>query len=168
METTPKTPAAHEIENFAWVEPWLGRGAQPKLRGYTWLEEQGFRVVVNLRIHDETKSVKKFASRLEPIQIAVINNAAPTDEQALQWLEICASRYMRPIFVHCNLGEGRTSAFCALLRLAQRWPLDEAIAEQLAFGFEPDGEHADQGRFLHHFVQKGLAERVWIPDSFKD
>ncbi len=63
-------------------------------------------------------------------------------------------RAMRPIFVHCNAGEGRTSTFCALVRIAQGWPLDSAIAEQVRFGFDPDGEHKEQARFLERFSKR--------------
>lgn len=162
MGAAAPLPQSKEIDNFAWLEPWLARGAQPSHRGYAWLAERGFKVVVNLRTHDESKSVQKFAHVLAPIHIPVENNRAPSDQQALQWLELCASPYMRPLLVHCNLGEGRTSLFCALVRIAQGWPLDEAIAEQQEFGFDPDGEHREQARFLEAFVRKGLNERVWI------
>lgn len=162
MGAVTPIPSSRVINKFAWVEPWLARGAQPTLRGYTWLADSGFKVVVNVRTHDETKSVKKAAPILEPIHIPVVNNQAPSDAQALQWLELCASQYMRPLFIHCNLGEGRTSAFCALVRLAQGWPLDEAIEEQVPFGFDPEAEHREQARFLHAFARKRLAENVWI------
>jgi protein tyrosine/serine phosphatase len=162
MGASSPVPDRKDINGFAWLEPWLARGAQPTPQGYRWLEDHGFKVVVNLRTHDETPSVKKFAHGLVPIEIPVINNQAPSDEQVIQWLELCASRYMRPVFVHCNLGEGRTSAFCALVRLAQGWPLDEAIAEQQPFGFDPDGEHHEQARYLDAFARKGLAQTVWV------
>ena len=162
MGATAPFPIAKEIDKFAWIEPWLARGAQPTHRGYAWLADHGFKVVVNLRSHDETKSVKRFAPSLVPVHIPVSNNRAPSDEQALQWLELCASPYMRPLLVHCNLGEGRTSAFCALVRIAQGWPVDEAIAEQQQYGFDPAGEHREQAKFLNAFTRKGLAEGVWI------
>ncbi len=166
MGSIGATPSPKGIDKFAWVEPWLARGAQPSILGYKWLDAHGFKVLVNLRIHDESKTVRRFAGSVEPIQIPITNNRAPSEEQALQFLEICASRYMRPILVHCNLGEGRTSTFCALIRVAQGWPLDEAIREQQPFGFDPSGEHQEQAHFLRSFVLKKLAERVWVPDSF--
>ena len=162
MGAVTPIPSSRIINKFAWVEPWLARGAQPTLRGYAWLADNGFKVVVNLRTHDEAQSVKKSAATLEPIHIPVVNNQAPSDEQALQWVELCASQYMRPLFIHCNLGEGRTSAFCALVRQAQGRPHDEAIDEQVPFGFNPEGEHREQARFLQAFTRKGLAENVWI------
>jgi protein tyrosine/serine phosphatase len=162
MGTITPVPNPKDISRFAWLEPWLARGAQPAPQGYRWLDEQGFKVVVNLRTHDEAHSIEKCAHELVPVHIPVVNNRAPSEAQALEWLDLCASQYMRPLYIHCNLGEGRTSMFCALVRLAQGWPLEEAIVEQQPFGFDPEGEHHEQARFLQTFVRKGLAETVWI------
>ena len=155
-------PNSKEIDNFAWIEPWLARGAEPKPAGYKWLADMAFKTVVNLRSHGVAQSVRNASANLEPINIPVKNNRAPEDEQAFQWLQICSSRPMRPIFVHCNAGEGRTSTFCALVRIAQDWPLDSAIAEQLIFGFDPDGEHKEQARFLKNFKQRKLHKKYPI------
>src|ERR1700680_431896 len=155
-------PNSKEIDNFAWIEPWLARGAEPKHAGYKWLADMAFKTVVNLRSHDVAQSVRNASVNLETLNIPVKNNKAPEDEQALQWLQICSSRPMRPIFVHCNAGEGRTSTFCALVRIAQGWPLDSAIAEQLIFGFDPDGEHKEQARFLKKFEQRKLHKKYPI------
>ena len=164
MSDVSKLPTKKEIDNFAWIEPWLARGAEPKVAGYRWLASQGFKTVVNLRSHDLGPGVKNASADLEPIHIPVENNRAPGDEQALQWLLICSTRSMHPIFVHCNAGEGRTSTFCALVRIAQGWPLDSAIAEQLTFGFDPDGEHKEQAKFLQRFKQRGLHEQYPLAD----
>lgn len=154
MNAGIQIPNSKEIGNFGWIEPWLARGAEPKLGGYKWLAEKRFKTVVNLRSHDLAKAVKNSSVDLEPIHIPVENNRAPSEEQALQWLQICSFPLMHPIFVHCNAGEGRTSTFCALVRIAQGWPLDSAIAEQVGFGFDPDGEHKEQAEFLQMFQRR--------------
>jgi protein tyrosine/serine phosphatase len=159
MSTTVQFPTQGEIENFGWPEPWLGRGAEPKPAGYRWLADAGFRTVVNLRSCSLTQSVRNAAPELEPIHLPVKNNVAPTEEQVLQWLDICSSPYMCPVFVHCHAGEGRTSTFCALVRIAQGWPLDNAIVEQVAFGFDPDGENKEQMRFLREFAHTRVGGR---------
>ncbi len=153
-------PTSKQINNFAWIEPWLARGAEPTLAGYKWLADNLFKTVVNLRSHEVDQAVRNSSDDLEPIHIPVKNNQAPSDEQALQWLQICSLRAMRPIFVHCNAGEGRTSTFCALVRIAQGWPLDSAIAEQVRFGFDPDGEHKEQARFLERFSKRETQARL--------
>lgn len=145
-------PPAKEIGNFGWVEPWLARGAEPRIAGYRWLAEHGFKTVVNLRSQDLAPSVRRASPELEPIHLPVEDNCAPSYEQAVAWLEICSSPYMRPVFVHCRAGGGRTSTFCALLRLVQGRSVDWAIIEQFPYGFNPDGDNKEQARFLHKFV----------------
>jgi protein tyrosine/serine phosphatase len=154
MSTASQRPSSKEISNFAWIELWLARGAEPRLAGYKWLANKGFKTVVNLRSNDLANTVRQASDNLQSIHIPVKNDRAPNDEQALQWLQMCSIQAMRPIFVHCNAGEGRTSTFCALLRIAQGWPLDSAIAEQITFGFDPDGDHKEQALFLQRFSQK--------------
>jgi protein tyrosine/serine phosphatase len=165
MSAVAQLPSSREIDNFAWIEPWLARGAEPRPAGYKWLAARAFKTVVNLRSHDVAQSVRNSSNDLEPIHIPVTNNRAPANEQTLQWLQICSSRPMRPIFVHCNAGEGRTSTFCALVRIAQGWPVDSAIAEQLIFGFDPDGEHKKQAQFLQRFEQRKLHKKYPISAS---
>ena len=107
-----------KIERFAWVERWLARGGQPDSAAFEALRKQGVRIIVNLRQRDGRKAVER--ARLRYIHIPVRNDHAPTRGQIRQWLELCsAHRRTDPIFVHCKGGEGRTSAFCAALRLAQ-------------------------------------------------
>jgi protein tyrosine/serine phosphatase len=158
MSAVLQVPNSKEIRNFAWIELWLARGAEPKLAGYRWLADNEFKTVVNLRSPDLAQTVRNTSANLEPIHIPVKNNLAPSDEQALRLLQLCSLRPMRRIFVHCNAGEGRTSTFCALIRIAQGRPLDSAIAEQLMFGFDPDGEHKEQAQFLQRFMQRKLHE----------
>lgn len=84
------------------------------------------------------------------IRMPVPNDEPPTDDQALQWLTICERhrRVQKPIYVHCKAGEGRTSVFCALVRLAQGWNIDRIIEEQRGFDFQPEQTHALQAIFL--------------------
>ncbi len=155
---------SQNVKNFARPESWLGRGGQPDIEGYHWLFNQGFRVVVNLRIHDESRKIAKQEPNLQFIHIPVKNNLAPTEGQALQWLVVCeANQTTNPIFVHCKNGEGRTSTFCALARIAQGWSVDQAIAEQRPFGFDPRAEHRVQAQFLREFFRKSESSRLRIP-----
>jgi protein tyrosine phosphatase (PTP) superfamily phosphohydrolase (DUF442 family) len=140
------------IKRFGLLEPWLTRGAQPDDEGYRWLANYGIKTVVNLRLHNDEEKIAKLAPELASIHIPVINDLAPSEEQALYFLQVCADASMRPFFVHCKEGEGRTSAFCVLARLSQGRRLDEAVAEQIPFGFKPWAEHRAQGRFLARFA----------------
>lgn len=145
-----------QIDRFGWIEKWLARGARPGPLGYTWLRESGFRTIVNLRSEASGRSSGHHSYDLEHIHIPVTNCCAPNQAQAIQWLDLCSCLYMRPIFVHCNAGEGRTSTFCALVRIAQGWPVAEAINEQIPFGFDPNGGSRNQAQFLREFAGSKL------------
>jgi protein-tyrosine phosphatase len=98
------------------------------------------------------------------VHIPIKNNFAPSFEQAMRWLAICkASQFVRRLLVHCSVGEGRTSTFCALVRIAQGMRLDDAITEQRTFGFQPNGEHKQQAVFLAEFYSSVMSGVVEIP-----
>ncbi len=153
MASQHPLPAPNDIERFGWVEPWLARGAQPNSAGYKWLAGHGVGVVVNLREADCARDVERSAPSLQSVHLPVKNDRPPADDQVAQWFDLCdriASG--RPIFVHCKGGEGRTSVFCALTRLRQGWSVEDAIAEQIPYGFNPEKEHKHQAEFLREFA----------------
>lgn len=161
--TLPKPDPKH-IANFARLEPWLVRGDQPDRAGYKWLALHDVNLVVNFRLRDLHKKVEKAAPHLEYIHIPVKNDRPPTEEQALQWLELCRRNApARTLFGHCKGGAGRTSTFCALVRIAQGWPLAEAVTEQRKYGFEPEAEHKKQARFLADFFARVTDGALQIP-----
>lgn len=101
---------------------------------------------------------------LDVVHIPVKNDTAPTVDQVVTWLTLCKQCYRnRPIFVHCKSGEGRTSAFCAALRLAQGHSVDGAISEQRQFSFEPEGAHSEQARFLYALAEQARSGAVTLP-----
>lgn len=151
-----------DIERFAWFEPWLARGGQPSTGALEDLKAQGIRIIVNLRMRDETNKVQD--AGFEGLHIPVRNDHAPTESQALRWLTICEQNYeSKPIFVHCKGGEGRTSAFCALVRLAQGYNVDDAIREETQYDFQPDGKHHAQAQFLREFAQRAQSGSLVLP-----
>jgi protein tyrosine/serine phosphatase len=158
-------PQARDIPRFGWVETWLARGAQPERRGWRWLAENRFDIIVNLRMRNESKSAVRANPHARCIHIPVRNNRPPTDEQALRWLQICkANRRRERIFIHCGLGEGRTSVFCALLRIAQGIPLDHVLLEERSFGFKPRGEHRAQAQYLTEFEKRVRSKELHVPN----
>ncbi len=151
-----------EIERFAWYDSWLARGGQPGRGAYEKLKMQGVSLVINLRERDERKIVENAGLRY--VHIPVKNDRAPDYEQIGEWLELCRECSATDrLFVHCKGGEGRTSTFCAAVRLAQGYEVESAIAEQRRFDFEPDGKHEDQARFLRAFGSDVAAGAVRIP-----
>jgi protein tyrosine phosphatase (PTP) superfamily phosphohydrolase (DUF442 family) len=150
------------IERFAWFEPWLARGGQPSEHDLIDLRAQGVKTVVNLRERDESSEVERL--HLQSIHIPVVNDEAPSEKQALEWLALCERQCSTaPLFVHCKGGEGRTSLFCALVRLAQGWTAGDAIEEQRSYDFQPEGKHHVQADFLRSFAQRMSAGAIAVP-----
>jgi len=164
MKVLTEVPSPDEIDHFAWMEPWIARSGQPHPTGYAWLADHDFDLIVNLRMRDEFRAAREYASQLELVHIPIKNNFAPSFEQAMRWLVICkASQSRRRLLVHCGAGEGRTSTFCALVRIAQGMSLEDAISEQRTFGFQPNGEHKEQAVFLAEFYSNVKSGVVVIP-----
>jgi protein tyrosine/serine phosphatase len=157
-----QSPNPKDLANFGWLESWVARGAEPNPTGFRWLKDAGFVTVVNLRAEDNTESLLTAALGLACQCIAVADNTAPSDAQTMQWLELCAEEGRRPVFVHCESGHGRTSTFCVLLRLAQGWNLEDAIVEQIRFGFKPEHEVA-QIAYLHDVHHRLKRRELTLP-----
>src|SRR5581483_10282119 len=99
-------------ERLHRIEPWLMRGSQPGPKDFSRLFDAGIRVIVNLRKHDETQDIEKFAPGILAVRIPMPNHQPPSVTQALKWLDLCESvRSKWQIFVHCHAGHGRTSVF---------------------------------------------------------
>jgi protein tyrosine/serine phosphatase len=148
---------------FARVTTWLARGAQPRKKHFEALRFDGIDTIVNLRRRDEAEVIESCAPHVLAVHIPVADNEPPTTMQAVKWLRFCDDVYeTRHIYVHCKNGNGRTSVFCALVRIAQGWDIESAIDEQRAFGFRKR-KHRRQIKFLREFhtaVQRG---EVGIP-----
>jgi protein tyrosine/serine phosphatase len=163
MNAQPR-PDPKDLPNFGWIEPWLARGGEPNPAGYKWLHDTGIKTVVNLRAEDDTEAALDQSLGLAHVQVPVVDNHAPSLQQALDWLAFCATASNRPIFVHCQSGHGRTSTFCILVRLAQGVALDEALHEQeKLYGFNPDHDAA-QLTFLKGVRNLIAAESLGVPN----
>jgi len=82
----------------------------------------------------------------------------------MKWLELChATRENTPIYVHCHEGHGRTSVFCSLVRIAQKWTIERIIAEERTFGFDPD-EEREQAEFIRRFADNVRNGHLDVPD----
>ncbi|HEV3154875.1 MAG TPA: protein-tyrosine phosphatase family protein [Candidatus Baltobacteraceae bacterium] len=153
------------IKRFAWFTPWLARGGQPSAKALQWLAAHGVQTIVNLREHDGRRAVE--AAGLQYVHIPVKNDRAPTEEQVLEWLRLCEHHDpSRAVFVHCEAGEGRTSTFCAAVRLAQGWTARAAIDEQRRFDFKPEGKHREQAQFLERFAER-VSQGLVVPPRLR-
>jgi protein tyrosine/serine phosphatase len=124
------------LSNFHKISDNLYRGAQPSQEGMKELERLGIRTVINLREwHSDRKILKGTSLRYKRIKMDAM---APSDKQAIRFLQIVSRRENGPFFVHCQHGADRTGTMCALYRTAfQGWTKSEAIDEmtQGEFGF---------------------------------
>ncbi|GAC1359284.1 MAG: hypothetical protein NVSMB31_19640 [Vulcanimicrobiaceae bacterium] len=121
----------------------------------------GFKTVVNLR-NKPDRLPKSLAGSLALVNIAMGNHHPPEVAQAVQWIELCANASLHPIFVHCKKGEGRTSTFLGLVRIAQGWEIDRVINEGIHIFDFPETEHS-QIQFLRDFHEKVRSGEVRIP-----
>ena len=153
------------IENFAWMFPWLARGAQPRDDDYRELEQHGISCIVNLRLRDESADVHRLTRRATAIQYPVPNDFPPTEEQALRWLDFCAARPAeKKVFIHCHAGHGRTSTFCLLLQIVQGdGDVDKLVEEERKYGFDPQNKHKKQYDFLKRFERRMRSGEIEVP-----
>ena len=148
---------------FAWVTAWLARGAWPRKRQYDALRFEGIDTIVNLRRRDESERIEKCAPHALAVHIPLRDDEPPSTMQAVKWLRFCDDvREKRHVYVHCNKGDGRTSVFCALVRIAQGWDDERAIEEQRAFGFGKR-RHRRQMKFLRRFHAAVMSGEIGIP-----
>ncbi|MFN2528963.1 MAG: protein-tyrosine phosphatase family protein [Candidatus Baltobacteraceae bacterium] len=156
---TLPTPDSKDLQNFGWVCDWLARGADPNPAGFRWLAQAAqIKTIVNLRAEDNSEAALAPSLGFIPVQIPVVDNAPPSQEQAMQFLQLCAEDSTHPIFLHCQSGHGRTSTFCCLVRLAQGWKLDDAIDESVQhYGFERQKDAAQVAflKGIHDLVKAG-------------
>jgi len=126
------------------------------------LAGHGFKTIVNLREKHVDQPPAALAAQFNLLQFPVRNHGAPTMEQALRWLDICADEGQRPIYVHCEHGVGRTSTFYALVRLAQGDPVDNVIAEEIeTYEFPPEAR--EQIAFIRNFSERLDAGDLRVP-----
>lgn len=164
MKDPGTEPDLKDVPNFGRISDWLCRGAHPNPAGYKWLvQSAGVKSIVNLRAEDNTEALLAPLG-FTPLHIPVVDNAPPSQEQAMQWLALAADPASRPLYVHCQSGHGRTSTFCILIRLAQGWKLGDAIDEETRkYGFEPDKDTA-QVAFLKGIRDLVRAGNLRLPD----
>lgn len=149
----------HELGNFGVVdETRLYRGSMPVgQHNYDKLAEVGIKTVVNLKIEDsaveyvaEQNSLSKRDIALHYIPLP--NVAAPTLQQALEFLTVVYNSEMSPVFVHCHRGADRTGIMSGIYRITQgysaSWALVEAEKYNIASSF-----HDSKIEFVYKFEQ---------------
>ena len=136
------------LRNFAMVdkEKNIYRSAQPMYAyEYAWLKNTlGIDTIVNLRSelkHDEVMNVNGF----KVININIPDHCTPTLFEAKAFINLIQKE--KNILFHCEHGQGRTSLFCVLARIAMGWTLKDALEEEvIVFGY--NFKHPKQLQFL--------------------
>lgn len=154
---TPKPGAAAQresvkgIDNFAQVNGFLFRGAQPGDGAYASLKQMGINVIVDFRdekdeIAHEKKAVE--AAGMQFLSLPWSGRGEPTHDEVITFLNLMHDPQGKKVFVHCRQGRDRTGTMVALYRLTfDHWTVDNAIAEMHDFHY-------------HAFFLPGLARYV--------
>jgi protein tyrosine/serine phosphatase len=124
------------LDNVGRIEDGLYRGAQPEdPEGYEALRRMGIRTVLNLRArHSERVDVE--AHGMKSLEIPLSMLESPDRESVERAVQAMATPELRPLYVHCALGEDRTGVVVAVYRMNESgWSLKEAEAEMQDFGF---------------------------------
>lgn len=141
---TPRdTPFGYGFWSFALPVPGvLSRSGQPLLSEFAWLQQNGWKGVVNLRVDGERggeigddRKLPGFSTLgLAYLHLPIVEGLPPTEERAEAFLAFVADPAHLPVHVHCRGGIGRTGVMVALYRYAvQGWPMDTAITESRLF-----------------------------------
>ncbi len=119
------------IRNFGEVSAGcIYRSGQPGEDGYRWLREQGFKSIVCLRKEHDDGAERMKQYGFSYLHLPIVDETAPTMEQAETFLKFAAERQNWPLLVHCHGGEGRAATIAALVRYNfDGWAMSLALRE---------------------------------------
>jgi protein tyrosine phosphatase (PTP) superfamily phosphohydrolase (DUF442 family) len=135
-------PKDYGFWSFAIPVPGLlSRSGQPTLADFKWLKDNGWKSDVDLRIDGDHGEVSDDANipgfnalGFNYLKIQMVDGAAPTDQQAEQFLTFATNPANQPVHVHCRGGIGRAGIMVALYRYAvQGWPMDQILKESALY-----------------------------------
>jgi protein tyrosine/serine phosphatase len=138
------------LTHFHVVTPGvLMRCGQPRVRDLEQIRDQyGLRTIVCARggtrhplrgrwFRKERAYCEQAGIRLEHMPFS--DAATPPEEVFERFLTLVQQAERRPVLVHCEQGFHRTGMLCAAYRIrVENWPLERALEEMRAFGFETD------------------------------
>ena len=147
------------LRDFGEVTPTLYRGAQPTKKGFRMLSRMGINIVIDLR--GNRKSERKFVEGLGMQYIPMGWECSfPKDKTFARFLMLLQQNPDKKVFVHCRVGDDRTSMMIASYRMAEQgWSAERAKLEMEDFGFS----------FLHrHLICPRLASyEMKFPRRFR-
>ncbi len=142
----PGSPSHADIPNFAAVKlrPFRGgynldqeeevafwRGGQMTVEGLEWLLQQGFKVVVDMRVEQTGSLLTQRALQaaedsglLRIVKIPVSLGMVPTMEQVKEFAMLVADADNKPLYLHSQRGVGRA---CAMVSRWREFVLHQSI-----------------------------------------
>jgi len=132
----------------AKVDDHLTRGSRLSDQDISRLHTQGYKSVVNLCMENDDDTARARALGMSSQHLAILDNTAPTQAQAKQFLDFVTNPANQPAYVHCEAGKGRTGVMTAVYRMAvDGYSPEAAIAEGKQMGLQLP----DQLQFLQQF-----------------
>jgi protein tyrosine phosphatase (PTP) superfamily phosphohydrolase (DUF442 family) len=160
------------VPNFGKLNAYVWRSGQPSRAGYERLATQGLKTVINLR-KESPQDKDLLPKGVQYFYIPILDNGAPTDEQAKQFLKIVSNPDNWPILVHCKGGEGRAGVMSALVRHSfDGWDHDLVMKEVDNFrvrhlGLIKIGMVGSQRDFIRRWEEANPA-REYLPAATKE
>lgn len=139
------------LRNFAQVDENIYRSAQPEY-GYEWRWLKNvldIGLIVNLRSESEQSEHGAKMIGAGYVHYPIKDHLPPTQAQAEAFMELIRTTN-KPILFHCEHGQGRTSTFCILARMAKGMSYEDAIKEEKD-RFHYEFHHPAQLEFLNQF-----------------
>jgi protein tyrosine phosphatase (PTP) superfamily phosphohydrolase (DUF442 family) len=132
-------PGGQGIQNFMRINTEFCSGGQPTLAQLAELKSQGITTILNLRVTGE-RGFDAAAEEAETKKLGLkyfqipVDNQAPKDEQADEFLKITDNAQNRPVFIHCG-SANRVGGFFLIRRvLRDGMTFDAAKAEAQKIG----------------------------------
>ena len=127
------------IRNYSRVDATVGCGGATDPSAMAGLKKEGFVSVINLRLPtEEGANVEQGRAAAQAAGLKYIhlpfNVAAPDPKVVDSFLAAVSDRSNQPVFIHCG-SASRVGGMWAVKRaLADKWPLEKALAEGKAIG----------------------------------
>jgi len=114
------------VTNFHQVDAHLSRSGQPQKEGMKFLENKGFKTIINLRnVIDDKQEIKGTAL----VQVRIPMRAKKITYEDIVTTLCAIETAEKPVLIHCLHGSDRTGCMVAAYRMTHGMSKADAIAE---------------------------------------